>query len=286
MPKVGTIGLIGKPNVGKSTLLNQLIGQKVSITSNKPQTTQQALLAIYTQDNKQMVFIDTPGFNQVRKNPIKRVVNRAMNREALQVLSDVDIITWLIEPFCFANEETLLLNEIKKTKTPVILLINKIDKLEQREKLLAFLKTLSEKHTFTAIIPISAKKNIQLSDYISVCENHLSDSDHFLFPPTDVTVSDENFLLTECVREKIMRYTHAEIPYTSSVKLIGDESGDALRTLHMEIWVPKETHKGIVIGKNGKMLEYIGSAARADIMRITGIKVHLNLWVKVGTPKK
>ena len=274
--RCGTIAIVGRPNVGKSTLMNGLIGQKISITSPKPQTTRHRIHGILSLDEAQLVFVDTPG---IHLNGGK-ALNRVMNRTASGALEGVDVVMMLVEAGRFTDEDERVAQLIAQVKVPVVLVINKVDKIQPREKLLPFLADLGQKVKFTESLPISAydKKHTQL--LINTLIKHLPEGDA-MFDEDMVTDASARFLAAEMVREKLMRRLEKEIPYGLTVEIEKYEVTPERVIIDALILVEREGQKRIVIGEGGSMLKQVGSEARQDLMRLLDNRVHLQLWVKV-----
>ncbi len=274
--RCGTIAIVGRPNVGKSTLMNGLIGQKISITSPKPQTTRHRIHGILTLDEAQLVFVDTPG---IHLNGGK-ALNRVMNRTASSALEGVDVVMMLVEAGRFTDEDARVAQLIAHVKVPVVLVINKVDKIQPREKLLPYLEELGQKVAFTESLPISAydKKHTQL--VINTLIKHLPEGEP-MFDEDMVTDASSRFLAAEMVREKLMRHLEKEIPYGLTVEIEKYEVTPERVIIDALILVEREGQKRIVIGEGGGMLKQVGSEARQDLMRMLDSRVHLQLWVKV-----
>ncbi|MCW8878816.1 MAG: GTPase Era [Kangiellaceae bacterium] len=275
--KCGFVAFVGRPNVGKSTLLNQLLGHKLSITSRKPQTTRHRILGIDTLDNAQMIYVDTPGLH--RQEP--KAINRLMNRAASSSIEDVDYVVFVVEPDRWTDDDELVLEHLKSTNTPVILFINKVDKLENKEKLLPQLDFLSKKHDFDHIIPGAALKNQHVEDLKKYLLEAMPASE-FIFPEDYYTDRSERFLAAEIIREKLIRQLGDELPYSITVEIEQfktDENG--LLRISGLILVERKGQKSIVIGKGGSRLKQVGSDARIDMSKLFGQKIFLELWVKV-----
>lgn len=274
--RCGTIAIVGRPNVGKSTLMNGLIGQKISITSPKPQTTRHRIHGILTLDEAQLVFVDTPG---IHLNGGK-ALNRVMNRTASSALEGVDVVMMLVEAGRFTDEDARVAQLIAHVKVPVVLVINKVDKIQPREKLLPYLEELGQKVAFTESLPISAydKKHTQL--VINTLIKHLPEGEP-MFDEDMVTDASSRFLAAEMVREKLMRHLEKEIPYGLTVEIEKYEVTPERVIIDVLILVEREGQKRIVIGEGGGMLKQVGSEARQDLMRMLDSRVHLQLWVKV-----
>ncbi len=274
--RCGTIAIVGRPNVGKSTLMNGLIGQKISITSPKPQTTRHRIHGILSLDEAQLVFVDTPG---IHLNGGK-ALNRVMNRTASSALEGVDVVMMLVEAGRFTDEDARVAQLIANVKVPVVLVINKVDKIQPREKLLPYLAELGQKVVFTESLPISAydKKHTQL--VINTLIKHLPEGEA-MFDEDMVTDASSRFLAAEMVREKLMRRLEKEIPYGLTVEIEKYEVTPERVIIDALILVEREGQKRIVIGEGGGMLKQVGSEARQDLMRMLDSRVHLQLWVKV-----
>jgi len=274
--KTGMVSLIGKTNVGKSTLLNQLVEQKVSITSRKPQTTRQRLLGIKTEGSNQIIYVDTPGFHQGHK----RALNKFMNKTALSSIEGVDIILFVVDALNFSQTDEHLLSQVSTKDNQVMLVINKIDKVAKKEKLIPFVEEVTKLFPFSEVIPISAlkRKNIDILEKEII--KRLPVGAH-LYPEDQIADSSERFLTSEIIREKCISRVGDEIPYRLSVVIDSFKEEDKLITIDGTIYIEKSSQKGIVIGEQGKRLKAIGTAARKDLERMLGNKVMLRLWVKV-----
>jgi GTP-binding protein Era len=274
----GYVTLIGRPNVGKSTLLNQLIGQKISITSNKPQTTRHRLLGIKTTNNHQIIYVDTPGIHLRQSH----AMNRYLNQAATSSMEGVDLIVWLVEALHWTQEDDFVFQSVIKTPLPTILAINKVDKVKDKTTLLPYLQQVSAKHTFADIFPLSALHGDNLAT-LEAKIIELLPLNFPLFPATQITDRSERFLVCEIVREKLTRRLNAELPYRLTVQIEHFSSEAHLTHISAVIWVETEGQKAIVIGKNGQMLKKIGEIARQEIETLLENKVFLQLWVKVKT---
>ena len=270
------VSLIGKTNVGKSTLLNQLVEQKVSITSRKPQTTRQRLLGIKTEGSNQIIYVDTPGFHQGHK----RALNKFMNKTALSSIEGVDIVLFVVDALNFSVTDEHLLSQVSTKDNQVMLVINKIDKVAKKEKLIPFVEEVTKLFPFSEVIPISAlkRKNIDILEKEII--KRLPVGAH-LYPEDQIADSSERFLTSEIIREKCISRVGDEIPYRLSVVIDNFKEEDKLITIDGTIYIEKSSQKGIVIGEQGKRLKAIGTAARKDLERMLGNKVMLRLWVKV-----
>lgn len=272
----GYVALVGVPNVGKSTLMNHILGKKLSITSRKPQTTRHQVLGIKTVDDVQVVYVDTPGLH--RKMP--RAINRYMNRVARAALHDVNVVVLLTDARRWTEEDDWLVEQLNEVERPVILAINKVDMVSNREKLLPYIEAASEKLDFKAIFPISALKNVQLAELEQCIMESLPEDPHW-FSPDQFTDRSDRFIIAEFVREKLMRFLGDELPYAVTVTVEAIEDKPKLLSIGAVIWVEKQNQKGIVIGKGGARLKQVGKAAREDLEVYFSKKVFLKLWVKV-----
>ena len=274
--KTGMVSLIGKTNVGKSTLLNQLVEQKVSITSRKPQTTRQRLLGIKTEGSNQIIYVDTPGFHQGHK----RALNKFMNKTALSSIEGVDIILFVVDALNFSVTDEHLLSQVSTKDNQVMLVINKIDKVAKKEKLIPFVEEVTKLFPFLEVIPISALKRKNIDILEKEITKRLPVGAH-LYPEDQIADSSERFLTSEIIREKCISRVGDEIPYRLSVVIDSFKEEDKLITIDGTIYIEKSSQKGIVIGEQGKRLKAIGTAARKDLERMLDNKVMLRLWVKV-----
>ena len=270
------VSLIGKTNVGKSTLLNQLVEQKVSITSRKPQTTRQRLLGIKTEGSNQIIYVDTPGFHQGHK----RALNKFMNKTALSSIEGVDIILFVVDALNFSQTDEHLLSQVSTKDNQVMLVINKIDKVAKKEKLIPFVEEVTKLFPFLEVIPISALKRKNIDILEKEITKRLPVGAH-LYPEDQIADSSERFLASEIIREKCISRVGDEIPYRLSVVIDNFKEEDKLITIDGTIYIEKSSQKGIVIGEQGKRLKAIGTAARKDLERMLDNKVMLRLWVKV-----
>ena len=273
--RTGYVAIIGRPNVGKSTLLNHLVQQKISITSKKAQTTRYRINGILTNQNTQFVFVDTPGF---QKQYINRL-NTAMNRVVTQSVQDVDIILFLIEAMRFDNRDSLVLKLLPKD-IPVILIINKIDRLSDKNKLLPFLNEMEKTFNFAAIVPVSAEQGTQLPALLETIQTYLPEAPP-LFAEDEYTDRSERFIAAELLREKLFRLIGEEIPYATSVVIEQFKLEGNLHKIYASILVDKSNQKAIILGKKGEKIKLIASQARKDMEKAFGNKVYLEVWVKV-----
>lgn len=273
--KTGVIAVVGRPNVGKSTLVNVLVGAKVSIVSSKPQTTRHRILGVRTEADAQFIFADTPGF----QTQFKSALNSAMNRTVTQALAEVDVVLWLVEARKFTAADQRILPLLPRDK-PVVLVVNKIDLVEDKTKLLPFLESMSKQFTFAEIVPLSAEKEKDALRLPSILKPYLPEGEAW-FSEDDITDRSSRFLASEIVREKVFRLTGDEIPYVVAVTVEQFEEEGALFRIGIVIWVDRETHKPIVLGRGGEHIKRIGSEARQDMEKLFDRKVFLSLWVKV-----
>jgi GTP-binding protein Era len=274
----GYIAIIGRPNVGKSTLLNSLLPKKISITSRKPQTTRHKILGIKTLDETQLIFVDTPGIHKEDK----RLLNHYLNRAALQVLKEVDCILWLIDAVRWNDDDDFVAEKLQKINVPVILVINKVDKLANNDAVIPLVEELAQKLPTTEIIPISAKKKFNL-DHLLDMVNRTLPAGPFFFAKEQLTDRNDAFIAAEMVREKLIRTLGDELPYATMVAVDAMQQKKDIIHISAIIWVEKEGQKGIVIGKQGEMLKRIGRAARLALEKYFDKKVFLQVWVKVKT---
>ena len=274
--KCGYIAIIGRPNMGKSTLLNHMLGLKLSITSRKPQTTRHQILGVKTVDNGQFIFVDTPGIHSGGN----RAINRYMNRAASSVIHDVDVILFLVQALKWTDEDQLVLKKLEQVDVPVVLLVNKVDKISDKDQLLPFISEVSEKYNFANVIPISATQgdNVQqLEDYLLT---QLPEAPAF-FQDDEFTDRSSRFLAAEIIREKLVRELGNELPYQTTVEIERYKDEEKITRIHALILVETKGQKIIVIGDKGARLKSIGTKARKDIEALIDRKVFLQLWVKV-----
>ncbi len=276
LERCGFVALVGRPNVGKSTLLNHLIGQKLSITSRKPQTTRHRVLGIKTEDAVQIIYVDTPGLH--RDEP--RAINRYMNRAADSALRDVDLVLFLVDGLKWTDEDEWVLDKLRGLGVPVILVINKIDKIPDKGALLPHIAALSARMDFADVFPLSALKGHNREALEEAIVRHLPEGPH-LFPADQITDRSERFLAAEIVREKIMRQLGAEVPYAMTVEIEAFEQHGEVLHIGALVLVERSGQKRIVIGDKGERMRLIGQEARLDMERLFERKVMLNLWVKV-----
>ncbi|MGQ3888983.1 GTPase Era [Legionella sp. CNM-1927-20] len=272
----GYIALVGRPNVGKSTLLNHILQYKVSITSRKPQTTRHSILGIHTVDEYQFVYVDTPGIHQNQK----KAINRLMNKTASSVLRDVDVAVFIVDGTHWTDEDEKVLKLIAQAEVPCILAINKIDKITDKAQLLPWIEKVSRYHQFAAIIPLSAKTGAQVEELQKCLKDFLPEGPH-LFADDQLTDRSTRFLCAELIREKVFRLCGQEIPYSTTVEIESFKEEEKLVRIHALIMLDKANHKPIIIGEKGQKLKEIATAARLDIEKLLGKKVFLQCWCKI-----
>lgn len=273
--KAGYISITGRPNVGKSTLLNYILGQKIAIVTNRPQTTRNRILGIKNTEQAQMVFLDTPGIH----NP-HHGLGALMVREAKQAIQDVDVVLLLVDPHEPRHEDKAVLKMLGGVTKPVVLAINKVDAVS-KPNLLPIIAQYAELFPFAEVLPISAAKGEGIDKLLDVLTAMLPKGD-MLYPEDMVTDSLERFIVSEFIREKVMRQTNEEVPHAVAVEIVGwEERADGLVSISANIYVEKAGQKGIIIGNKGERLKSIGAAARTDIEGLLGTRIFLELWVKV-----
>ena len=277
--RCGLVAIVGRPNVGKSTLLNALVGQKISITSRKAQTTRHRITGIRTLGLTQFVFVDTPGFQTTHMKRHSGAMNRNLNRTVTSSIGDVDAIIFMVEAGRFDLDDAKVLALLPPDK-PVILVANKLDTLRRRSDLLPWLKTMQERHAFTEYVPMSAQDPAEVQRLFKIVEAHLPEQ-AWMYEEDALTDRSDRFLASEIVREKLFRLTGDELPYTSTVVIDKFEEEGNLRRIAATIVVERDAHKGMIIGEGGERLKRIGSEARQELERLMDAKVVLELWVKV-----
>ena len=276
MSKFGFVALIGRPNVGKSTLMNHLIGQKVSITSRRPQTTRNRVLGIDTQGEYQAVFVDTPGLHKEEK----RAINRLMNRAAESALGDVELILLVVDATLWTDDDKMVFSKIENTNVPVVLVINKIDKVHDKATLLPLIERLSKRVSFKAIVPVSALRSTNLDDLKKLVFESLPEGPH-CFSEDSITDRSSRFMAAELIREKLMRQMGDELPYSATVEIEEFKEEENLLRISAVILVERAGQKKMVIGAGGSRIKRIGTDARIDMEKLFDCKVFLNLFVKV-----
>lgn len=275
--KFGFVSLTGRTNVGKSTLLNSFFQKKIAITSRKPQTTRNRILGILSEKDSQIVFLDTPGVHL----GYKRQLNKVMNKIASHCYEEVDLVLFLIDRLKWQKEEENILNSLKTLNKPVVLVINKIDRLKDKTKLLAFVKDISQKFNFLSIIPISALKKDNLLELKKIILNNL-DSGPFHFPDDSITEFSDNFYISEIIREKAINRLGDELPYRLNVVIEKINDSKKLKTIYAAIITESKSQKGIILGKQGSMIKAIGTASRKELEKEFTKKINLQLWVKAN----
>ena len=276
--RCGYVAIVGRPNVGKSTLLNHLLGQKISITSRKPQTTRHQVLGIKTEHDHQIIYVDTPGLHA----GAEKAINRVMNRAASSAIDDVDLVLFVVDRTAWTDEDEMVLSRIRQSGRPVLLVVNKVDLLSDKNTLLPHLQHLSEKAEFVAVVPVSALRQRNTDVLETEIVKHLPVSEHF-YPEEQITDRSQRFLAAEIVREKIMRQLGDEIPYAVAVEIEEFAEEDGILHISALIHVERKGQKRILIGDKGSRLRSIGSEARQDMEKLFDSQVMLRLWVKVRT---
>jgi GTP-binding protein Era len=274
--KCGYIAIVGRPNVGKSTLLNHILGQKLSITSRKPQTTRHNLLGIKNYNNTQFLFVDTPGLHKDQK----KALNRYMNHSVTTAIKDVDVIVFVVEKLQWLSEDELVAQRLANSNVPVILAINKVDQIENKETLLPHLQHLTNTLNIQDVVPISALQSQNLDRLLDVIRLHLPENDHF-YPEDQLTDKSSRFLAAEIVREKITRQLGDELPYQMTVEIETFKELEKIIHIDALILVEREGQKRILIGDKGARIKQIGQQAREDMERLFDSKIMLKTWVKV-----
>lgn len=273
----GFIAIVGRPNVGKSTLLNQLLGQKVSITSRKPQTTRHRIMGIDTDGAYQAIYVDTPGLHIEEK----RAINRLMNRAASSSIGDVELVIFVVEGTNWTADDEMVLNKLRSLRCPVLLAINKVDNVTDKSKLLPHIAFLSQQMNFLDVVPISAEKGMNVDTIAGIVRKLLPEAEHH-FPEDYITDRSQRFMASEIIREKLMRFLGEELPYSVTVEIeqfVANDRGGY--DVHGLILVEREGQKKMVIGNKGAKIKTIGIEARQDMEKMFDAKVHLELWVKV-----
>ncbi|MGF1701596.1 GTPase Era [Photobacterium makurazakiensis] len=274
----GFIAIVGRPNVGKSTLLNRLVGQKLSITSRKPQTTRHRIMGVDTRDGYQAVYVDTPGLHIEEK----RTINRLMNRAASSSLTDVELVLFLVDGTLWTADDEMVLNKLMKSELPTVLLVNKVDNVKDKDELFPHLQHLSEKMKFVDVVPVSAKKGTNIDVVEKIVREHIPEGEYY-FPEEYVTDRSQRFMASEIIREKLMRFLGDELPYSVTVEIERFDFNPRTNGFDINglIMVERKGQKKMVIGKNGEKMKVIGREARIDMEDLFERKVYLELWVKV-----
>lgn len=276
--RCGLVAVIGRPNVGKSTLINAVMGRKVSIVTAKPQTTRHRILAVHTSDDAQIIFVDTPGLHR----KAGKAMNRLMNRTAANALADADVILFVSDATHWTSEDDDVLKRLSKVSAPVVAVLNKVDKVHPKEKLLDAIALMSARRDFDEIIPVSALKHDYLDKLMEILPPFLPESPP-LFPEDMHTDRSREFHASEIIREKLTLLLHQELPYGLTVQIERYEEDDNGVAINAVIWVERDSQKGIVVGKNGSVLKKVGRAARLELKEQLQRNVHLEMWVKVKT---
>ncbi len=274
--RAGFVAVVGRPNVGKSTLINAIMGSKISIVSRRPQTTRHRILAVQTTKTHQIIFVDTPGLHR----NAGKVMNRMMNKTAVNALLDADLVVFMCEANRWTHEDQYALDRLHDIKSPAIAVLNKVDKVHPREEALIAIAEMTERYTFEDVVPMSAKRNENVDRFLELIPKYLPESE-LLFPADTITDRSELFRTAELIREKLTRYLRQEVPYGLTVQIERferDEHGVAINAI---IWVERDSQKGIVVGKGGSVLKRVGRAARLEMKAEMGMPVHLEMWVKV-----
>jgi GTP-binding protein Era len=274
--RAGLVALVGRPNVGKSTLLNALVGEKVSIVTPKPQTTRHRIVGLLTEGDTQIGFVDTPGIH----TGAKRALNRLMNKTAVAALEGVDLCLLLVEAGRWTDEDELVLQRARAAGVPLALVVNKIDRIKSRDQLLPYLQAASRRHAFAFVVPLSASRRENLAALLAEVRQRLPEAP-FLYDPEQLTDRSQRFLAAELVREKLMRVLQQELPYALTVEIEEYREDKGLLRIGAVIWVERDGHKAIVIGAKGALLKKVGSQVRIELEKRLGQKVFLQLWVKV-----
>ena len=274
--RCGYVAIVGRPNVGKSTLMNHLIGFKVSAIANKPQTTRHSIRGILTEGDYQMIFVDTPGIHRTSKS----LLNKTINREAVASIEGVDAVVMIVEAMRWQDEDNLVLERIAHVQCPVFLIANKVDKIEKKEKLFGWLPEVLSKYPFKEIFPLSATKGTNTEQLKNALAKVMSQQD-WIYAEDDVTDQSTRFICGELIREQLMTYLHQEMPYSTAVEIETFTEKPHITEINAVIWVSRENQKGIVIGSKGDTLKRIGSSARIALEAFLERKVMLKLWVRV-----
>lgn len=273
----GFVALIGRPNVGKSTLLNALLGKKISIVSRKPQTTRQRILGVATEENYQAIYVDTPGIHI--KTP--HALNKYMNKVAIHALREVDVVLFLTEALRWTEEDEYVLKSLGKIKTPVIWVVNKVDQVKNKEELLPYLEKVTKQFSFAQVLPICARRIKDIARVSQTVKEYLPDSPELLYSENQITDRDESFIAAEYIRESLLNLLGDEVPHQLTTVVEKIEHKPKIIVIHAVIYVERESHKAIIIGKSGERLRAVGQEARMALEHYFNKKVFLELWVKV-----
>ncbi|HDZ56113.1 MAG TPA: GTPase Era [Pseudomonas xinjiangensis] len=274
--RCGYVAIVGRPNVGKSTLLNHILGQKLAITSRKPQTTRHTMLGIKSEGGVQAIYVDTPGLHKDND----KALNRYMNKSATQALRDVDVVLFVVDRMRWTDEDEMVLEKVRYVKCPVILVVNKVDRMDDKREMLPHLEWLTTQLPNAEVVPVSALHGRNIDSLEQLIAERLPESEHF-FPDDQLTDRSSRFLAAELVREKVMRQLGAEIPYQVTVEIEQFKQEGKVLHIHALILVEREGQKKIIIGDGGDRMKKIGQEARLDMQKLFGSKIMLNLWVKV-----
>ncbi len=274
--RCGFVAVVGRPNVGKSTLINAIMGRKVSIVTNKPQTTRHRILAVHNEADAQVIFVDTPGIHR----KASRAMNRLMNRTAANALEDADLVLFVCEAHRFTDEDKDVLQRIRKSGLPTMLVLNKVDLVHPKERLLTIIGSLQEQHDFVEIFPISAKKQSDVAMMMRAIPAYLQVSPP-LFPDDMSTDRGPEFFAAELIREKLTNALQQELPYGLTVQIEKYERTQEGVSVYAVVWVERDSQKGMVVGKGGRLLKQVGTQSRQELKAELGCPVHLELWVKV-----
>jgi len=274
--RCGFVAVVGRPNVGKSTLINRIVGSKVSIVTAKPQTTRHRILAVHTMPEAQVVFVDTPGLHR----KAGKAMNRLMNRAAVNALTDADLVVFVSEATRWTEEDDDVLERVRSVRAPAIAVLNKVDLVHPKERLLEALAAMAERHDFAEVLPLSAHKGSNVETLVGLIPGFLPQSPP-LFPPEMRTDRSAEFHAAELIREKLTVLLRQEVPYGLTVQIERYDRDDVGVAIHAVIWVERSSQKGIVVGKQGHVLKKVGKSARLELAAELGCPVHLELWVKI-----
>ncbi len=274
--RCGYVAIVGRPNVGKSTLLNHILGQKLAITSRKPQTTRHTLLGIKSEGAVQAIYVDTPGLHKDKE----KALNRFMNKSASQALRDVDVVLFVVDRLRWTDEDDMVLERVRHVQCPVLLVVNKVDRMDDKKQLLPHLEWLTTQLPEAEVVPVSALQGRNIEHLEALIAERLPESEHF-YPDDQLTDRSSRFLAAELIREKVMRQLGAEIPYQVTVEIEQFKQEGKILHIHALILVEREGQKKIIIGDGGDRMKKIGQEARLDMQKLFGSKIMLNMWVKV-----
>ena len=278
--RFGFVTLLGRPNIGKSTLLNRFVGKKISITSHRPQTTRHRLLGIHNNDHRQIVFVDTPGVHSVAKKAQRKRINQVINKTAVNSLEGVDLVVFMLGAGGWSEKDEAPLKAVKESKLPVIVVLNKLDKLDSKNDVLPIIEEITKRIDCIGVVPVSALKGDNVDYLLDLITEQLPE-ERPGFDKDQITDRNMKFLVSELIREQLFRLLGEELPYATAVELQRMERLEERMHVSADIWVERDNHKGIVIGKQGEKLKTIGAGARKQINQLLGEKIHLELFVKV-----